>query len=252
MYVVSTFCYIIPQNEQDYQIFITCCIIRLTIVIPHQQEAPTIIGFPPVFISCITLLFSPIAARQLNITQPAVSQHIHFLEEHYHTTLFQYRNKQLFLTRTGEILYKHLLTMKNDETAILEELNSTSSDIESLSIGVTMTIGEYAIVDKLAGFLIHHPEMNLHIHYGNTAQLLNLLDGGQIRLAIVEGNYTKTNYSHKKCNMILISSGKKIVFIPINTLRSCTFLHVQTPYSVSDGISDKGTVYDAYLSYTLF
>lgn len=145
-----------------------------------------------------------------------------------------------------------LSRLKNDETAILEELNSTSSGIESLSIGVTMTIGEYAVVDKLAGFLIHHPEMNLHIHYGNTAQLLNLLDGGQIRLAIVEGNYTKTNYSHKKCNMILISSGKKIVFIPINTLRSCTFLHVQTPYSASDGISDKGTVYDAYLSYTLF
>ncbi len=146
---------------------------------------------------CQTMNFTT-AARQLNITQPAVSQHIHFLEEHYHTTLFQYRNKQLFLTRTGEILYKHLLTMKNDETAILEELNSTSSGIESLSIGVTMTIGEYAIVDKLAGFLIHHPEMNLHIYYGNTAQLLNLLDGGQIRLAIVEGNYTKTNYSHKK------------------------------------------------------
>ena len=44
-----------------YQIFIICCIIRLTIVIPHQHAAPTTIGFPPVLISCTTLLFNPIA-----------------------------------------------------------------------------------------------------------------------------------------------------------------------------------------------
>ena len=146
---------------------------------------------------CQTMNFT-VAARQLNITQPAVSQHIHFLEEQYHTSLFIYRNKQLFLTRSGEILRKHLLTMKNDETAIMEELKNNYYGIESLSIGVTMTIGEYAIVDKLANFLIHHPEINIHLHYGNTAQLLNMLDNGQIRMAIVEGNYPKENYSHKK------------------------------------------------------
>ena len=98
---------------------------------------------------CRTMNFTA-AAKQLNITQPAVSQHIHFLEEQYNTSLFIYQNKQLFLTRSGEILRKHLLTMKNDEKAILEELKSTFSGIETLSIGVTMTIGEYAINDALA------------------------------------------------------------------------------------------------------
>lgn len=50
-----------------------------------------------------------------------------------------------------------------------------------------MTIGEYAIVDKLANFLLKYPEMNLHIHYGNTTQLLTLLDQGIINMALVEG-----------------------------------------------------------------
>ena len=146
---------------------------------------------------CETMNFTA-AAKQLNITQPAVSQHIHFLEEQYNTSLFIYRNKQLSLTRSGEILHKHLLTMKNDEKAILEEIKDNYQGIASLSIGVTMTIGEYAIVDKLANFLIQHPEINIHLHYGNTSQLLRLLDNGQISLAIVEGNYPKENYSHKK------------------------------------------------------
>lgn len=146
---------------------------------------------------CQTMNFTA-AARQLNITQPAVSQHIHFLEEQYHTSLFIYQNKQLFLTHSGEILRRHLLTMKNDEKAVMEELKNNITGIETLSIGVTMTIGEYAIVDKLAGFLIQHPEINIHLHYGNTLQLLKLLNSGQISMAIVEGNYPKEYYSHKK------------------------------------------------------
>ena len=146
---------------------------------------------------CQTMNYTA-AARQLNITQPAVSQHIHFLEEQYNASLFVYRNKQLFLTRSGEILRKHLLTMKNDEKAIVEELKSNYHGIEFLSIGITMTIGEYAIVDKLATFLTNHPEINVHLHYGNTSQLLNLLDNGQISMAIVEGNYPKEKYAHKK------------------------------------------------------
>lgn len=146
---------------------------------------------------CQTMNFT-VAAKQLHITQPAVSQHIHFLEEQYNTSLFIYKNKQLFLTHSGEILRKHLQTMKNDQKNVMEELKGNFTGIETLSIGVTMTIGEYAIVDKLANFLIHHPEINIHLHYGNTAQLLNLLDNGKISMAIVEGNYPKGNYAHKK------------------------------------------------------
>ena len=88
--------------------------------------------------------------------------------------------------------------MQNDEKNIKKEIKSHEGMIETLSIGVTMTIGEYAIVNKLADFIKHHPEMNLHLHYGNTAELLKLLDQGKIHMAIVEGNYPKEKYSHKK------------------------------------------------------
>ena len=39
------------------------------------------------------------AAEALNITQPAVSQHIRWLEEQYEAPLFTYANKRLSLTR---------------------------------------------------------------------------------------------------------------------------------------------------------
>ena len=126
---------------------------------------------------CETMNFTE-AAKRLNITQPAVSQHIRFLENEYNTQLFLYHNKQLYITQTGKILKKRLMTMRNDQLSILEEMKSVSGDIELLSIGVTMTIGEYAVVDRIADFMNHHP------------------DEGKINLALVEGNYPKDSYGH--------------------------------------------------------
>lgn len=138
------------------------------------------------------------AAKRLHITQPAVSQHIHFLEKEYGAKLFSYHNKRLKMTEAGAILKKRLMTMKNDQLALKNEIKGQENKKEVLSIGVTMTIGEYAIVERLADFLLKYPEMNLHIHYGNTAQLLTLLDKGDINMALVEGNYPKENYEHRK------------------------------------------------------
>ena len=53
------------------------------------------------------------ASEELNITQPAVSQHIKYLEHYYGTRLFMYENKKLYLTSPGKILYERLNTLKD-------------------------------------------------------------------------------------------------------------------------------------------
>ncbi len=84
----------------------------------------------------------------------------------------------------------------NDEKVLQREIAETQNGVETLSMGVTMTVGEYAIVHKLAVFLKKHPSLNLHVRYGNTEQLLKLLDEGKIDFALVEGNYRKEGYEH--------------------------------------------------------
>ena len=106
---------------------------------------------------CQTMNFTK-AAEELHITQPTVSQHIHYLEDYYETSLFTYQNRQLALTDTGKILQERLLRMKNDETTIQKELHENNERIKMLSIGVTMTIGEYAISGALAGYLKANPD----------------------------------------------------------------------------------------------
>lgn len=136
------------------------------------------------------------AAKHLGITQPAVTQHIRFMEDHYGVSLFSYQKKQLSLTREGRILYERLTSLTNDEEKIQEELASVTEDKELVSVGVTMTIGEYAIVPAISAYLARHPEVNLELHYGNTTQLLEQLKNGKISMALVEGYYPADQYDH--------------------------------------------------------
>ena len=55
------------------------------------------------------------AAEELNITQPAVTQHIQHLQAHYGARLLDYRDKRLSLTPEGEALRRAAVTMLHDE-----------------------------------------------------------------------------------------------------------------------------------------
>jgi hypothetical protein len=145
---------------------------------------------------CRTMNFTK-AAEELGLTQPAVTQHIHHLEQHYGISLFRYEKKALSLTRQGKLLYAGMNAMTKDEEILKKELLRTPEEPPFLSIGVTLTIGEYAVLSPLAAYIEHHPNINLHVHYGNTRNLLALLDDGQISLALIEGFYPEKRYGHR-------------------------------------------------------
>jgi len=134
------------------------------------------------------------AANELNITQPAVSQHIKYLESAYNTRLFRQDGKKLFLTEEGKILYEKMSLLKNDELKLMETLSNSPALSKDLSFGVTMTIGEYAIAKPISSYLANHPDTNLKIHFGNTKELLSCLGRGDIDFALVEGYFPEKDY----------------------------------------------------------
>lgn len=62
------------------------------------------------------------AAEELHITQPAVSQHIRYLEKSYGVKLFDYQGKRLSLTTAGEALFSAAVTMKHDDLFLKKQL----------------------------------------------------------------------------------------------------------------------------------
>ena len=133
------------------------------------------------------------ASEKLNITQPAVSQHIRFLEKHYNTKLFRYEGNKLQLTGAGEILRNASLTMKHDELSIQDEMLK-AEDEKELRFGATRTVGDALMGNILERYLRKYPEARIHMEVDNTRELLMRLDEGEIDFALVEGFFKKSEY----------------------------------------------------------
>ena len=141
---------------------------------------------------CRTMNFTK-AASLLHITQPAVSQHIHGLEEEYHTKFFLYEGKQLSLTEAGALFLQTAAAMQHDARHLRESI-SHLKEKRHLYFGATLTVAEYNMPSPLLRLLREEPEIRLQMIVANTSQLLRLLDDGKIDFAIVEGFFQKQFY----------------------------------------------------------
>ena len=142
---------------------------------------------------CETMNFTR-AAEQLRLTQPAVSQHIHLLEEHYGSKLFTYQGKRLALTAAGALLRDAARTMRHDEAYLAQQLQALAGTARPLCLGATLTVAEYALPEQMAAYLAAHPDEQIRVTVANTQELLAGLDRGTLDFALVEGYFTRGDY----------------------------------------------------------
>ena len=135
-------------------------------------------------------------AENLHMTQPAVSQHIKYLEEFYGCKLFNYNKKVLTITEQGEALYKYLLTMSSDANKIREEIKNIDISKKNLHFGATFTIGEFIIPKIISEISSKYPEINISFIIRDTSELLEELKKGNIDFAFIEGFFEKTEYEN--------------------------------------------------------
>jgi DNA-binding transcriptional LysR family regulator len=128
------------------------------------------------------------------MTQPAVTQHIHFLEEQYGCKLFSYDRRTLTMTKEAELLQKYAENVLYQEKKLKAELEH--SDGVSLSIGATKTIGEY-VIDKHISAFLSVPKNSISVNVENTETLLSELSAGKLDFALIEGYFDKSRYASK-------------------------------------------------------
>ena len=134
------------------------------------------------------------ASEILHITQPAVSQHIHYLEKYYGTKLFSMEGKKLRITKEGEALRSVALRMKNDEIRLKEHFLDMSKGFTELKFGATKTVGDFVIPDVLSRYLKDYPDTHVYMKVANTSELLKCLEEGELDFALVEGYFQKSEY----------------------------------------------------------
>ncbi len=132
------------------------------------------------------------AAEELNLTQPAVSQHIRYLERFYGARLFAYGGKKLSLTEQGKLLRSAALSIAHDQRSLRDKMAAAGA--RRLNFGVTLTAGEYLAVPPVARYLKENPRAGLRMVVADTDALLEHLDRGEIDFALVEGFFDKQEY----------------------------------------------------------
>lgn len=133
-------------------------------------------------------------AEELNMTQPAVTQHIHYLENQYHCKLFLYDRKTLKCTPQAELLKEYAENVLYQEKKLTGQLHPTKTC--HLSIGATKTIGEYVISEQISNYL-KNPNHHISVDVDNTEHLLQSLSKGEIDFALIEGFFDRKQFASR-------------------------------------------------------
>ena len=133
-------------------------------------------------------------AERLQMTQPGVTQHIHYLENYYGVKLFVYDGHQLLRTPEAELLKRHIDSTRAAEHDLRAGFAQT--DMLHLRVGATKTIGEYVLVPTVRQFL-KKENHQIDLLVDNTETLLAMLERGELDFAIIEGVFDKEKYPHR-------------------------------------------------------
>lgn len=127
------------------------------------------------------------AADQLNITQPAVSQHIKALEEELGVTIFERGKGKLVLTKQGDEVIKCAKKLAGIYAGLVKDIGDGTSFTTHLTIGVTHTAESNPIAEALANYCAKNPHSNIKMITDSISNLYTMLKTYEIDLAIVEG-----------------------------------------------------------------
>lgn len=141
-----------------------------------------------VFLSVAQHLHFSRAADELFITQPAVSASVAKLEAQYEVKLFHRIGRRVELTDAGRYLHlegSRLLDSVDLVERGLLDFNALKRGV--LSLGASLTVGNYWLPSRLKSFCDRHAEIELRCRLANAEQVLEGTAQGQYDLCFVTG-----------------------------------------------------------------
>lgn len=126
------------------------------------------------------------AAKELYISQPAISKSIQKLEESLNCKLFSRSSRGVILTDEGNLLYDHV--KEAFETLSLGEdklKRSIELGVGHIQIGVSSTLCKYMLLPYLSEFIHQNPHISISISCQSTNETLRLLDDNKIDIGLI-------------------------------------------------------------------
>lgn len=150
------------------------------------------------------------AAGELFISQPAVTRHIHELEQQFKVKLFERNGTRIRLSPAGQRLLQHTEELFAVYRNIEFDMSSlTEGHSGRLFLGGSMTTAPYIIPPILAEFHSRYKDVEVSLVTGNTQQIEQALEQQEIDLGIVEGHTRNSSIRYTefmKDEIVLVSN----------------------------------------------
>lgn len=125
------------------------------------------------------------AARELHLSQPAVSMQVKLLEESIGLPLFEQLGKKIFLTEAGREMFhysKSIAEQLREAEAVFQQMKGLNRG--ELKIAVASTANYFA-TQLLAHFCQAHPQVVVHLDVTNREELLEQLERNSLDLVVM-------------------------------------------------------------------
>lgn len=129
------------------------------------------------------------AARQLGVTQPAISLHIQELEQEFAVQLFERHSNHIELTAAGEILLRHAQSILQGYERLHYDMRVHAHGLSGeLAIGASTTIARYILPECLASFTTRFKQIKVKLIGGSSREIMQAVDGHVVDLGLVESH----------------------------------------------------------------
>jgi DNA-binding transcriptional LysR family regulator len=126
------------------------------------------------------------AARDLKITQSAVSQRISLLEKELHASLFDRRAGRISLTEAGERLYRYVRQILDLHAQARTEIGGFRPAVAGdLPIAASSVPGEYFLPAVLSAFRESYPRVHVRATVSDSGSVIGDVEKGRATVGLV-------------------------------------------------------------------
>lgn len=139
-----------------------------------------------IFCKVIALKSFSKAADAVHISQPTVSTHIKYLEDHYGTKLIDRLSKEAVPTKAGELLFgyaQRILALKEEADAAMAEFQGNIQG--TLVLGGSNIPGVYLLPRIIGAFKESHPKVTISLSIADTEAIIQRILDGELELGLV-------------------------------------------------------------------
>ena len=129
------------------------------------------------------------AAKELDVTQPAVSRIISNIEKEYNTSLFFRSKNGVILTREGNRLYESIKNPFKQLEKIEADINANTLKETTIHVGATATSLECFLFKVLDDIKRKYPNVKMRIYTASSSNLLHKVEDGTIDFAFITTPY---------------------------------------------------------------